>query len=365
MIPGTAVGRPCFLKGGVPLAEPKRHIIPLFVPHAGCPHDCVFCNQRKITGADTPITPDEVRQQIEAAASDAGRGCELAFYGGSFTAIEPETQEALLSAAMPFYETGLLASIRVSTRPDAIDPEVLARLKRYHVETVELGCQSMDDGVLQRSGRGHTAEAVQKASVLLKHAGFRLILQMMTGLPGDDGEASRKTADSLIALQPDGVRIYPTVVLRDTGLERMMKDGVYAPHTVEDAIPLCADLYEKFLVAGIPVIRLGLNPTDLLSDGEAVAGAYHPALGELVLSELFRRKAEGLLQGAAAGSALRLLVHPSRISVMAGQHRANLIALKKEFSLSELRVAAGEQDLWSVAVEAMPAKSQRGCVSRA
>ena len=336
----------------------KRHIIPLFIPHAGCGHTCVFCNQRKITGADTSVTPELVQCEIEAALRSAGGGCELAFYGGSFTAIAPETQEALLQAVQPYVRSGAVTAIRCSTRPDAIDPEVIDRLLRYHVTTVELGCQSMDPEVLRCSERGHTPEDTVRAAELLKKSGLQLILQMMTGLPGDDGSASLETAGKMIALQPDGVRIYPTVVLRDTRLLTMLQEGTYQAHSVEAAVPLCAALYEKFLAAGIPVIRLGLNPTELLSGGEAVAGAYHPALGELVLSEMFLARAEKTLKrlDIKANASVRLLVHPSRISVMAGQKRGNLIRLREKYALRSLRVAAGTQDLWEVDAEIMELK---------
>ena len=264
----------------------KNRIIPLFIPHAGCPCACVFCDQKKITGMDTPVTPDDVAREIEEALPWAGEGCQLAFYGGSFTAMKPETQETLLGAAEPYLRDGRIESIRLSTRPDAVDPETVARLKAYGVTTVELGCQSMDNRVLMLSGRGHTREDTIRASTLLHQGGLDQVLQMMTGLPGDDGEASVATAKALIALKPQGVRIYPTVVLRNTELHRMMLRGDYQPQSVESAVALCAELYELFLAADIPVIRVGLNPTEELSGGEAVAGAYDPALGERVLSRM-------------------------------------------------------------------------------
>ena len=251
----------------------KRKLIPLFIPQAGWPNGCVFCDQRKITGMDTPVTPEMVREQIRKGLCHAGKGCEVAFYGGSFTALLPETQEALLGAARPFLQSGAVGALRISTRPDAVDEAVCRRLRAYGVKTVELGCQSVDDRVLTLSGRGHTGADIVRAARLLKAEGFSLILQMMTGLPGDDGEASRNTARTLAALKPDGVRIYPTVVLPGTELERQLTLGNSREHRVEDEVPLCAELYELFLEAGIPVIRLGLNPTEDLSGGDAVAGA--------------------------------------------------------------------------------------------
>lgn len=267
----------------------KRQIIPLFIPHLGCPNGCVFCDQKKITGQGAGVTPQMVAEEVKAGLKRAGDACEVAFYGGSFTAIPPEEQEALLQAVQPWCKTGEIGSIRVSTRPDAVDEETVRRLKRYGVTTVELGCQSMDEQVLRLSKRGHTPEDTRNAVRHLKAGGLQVILQMMTGLPGDDGAASVYTAEEIIKLKPDGVRIYPTVVLAGTELERMMTAGTYSPHEVETAVELCGTLYEKFLQAGIPVIRVGLNPTELLSGGGAVAGAYHPGAG-----------GEGALQNVSA-----------------------------------------------------------------
>lgn len=330
---------------------PKRCIIPLFIPHAGCPNRCVFCDQRKISGASTPVTPEQVSAAIEKSLPQAGAGCELAFYGGSFTAMDMEVQRGLLEAARPFVESGAVERIRLSTRPDAVSPEICALLKAYGVSTVELGCQSMDEGVLKKSRRGHTPGDTRNAVACLKEWGFSVILQMMTGLPGDDGSQSVKTAKELIALRPDGVRIYPTVVLRGTELEAMMDNGGYTPQTVEEAVKLCASLYGMFLEQHIPVIRVGLNPTEDLSGGEAVAGAYHPALGELVLSELYRRRAEQVLQGTGPGTDVILEVHPSRVSVMVGQHRRNYLDLKRRFCLNTLKIQGGNRDLWEICLK--------------
>ncbi len=318
----------------------RESIIPVFVPHSGCPNDCVFCNQRRISGNTNPATPEDVEKAIANAAALPRTGVkrQLAFYGGSFTAIPKTEQEALLSAAHAHLLSGELDAIRLSTRPDAIDGEVLARLRRYDVETVELGAQSMDEKVLLLAGRGHTAKDVENASNEIKKAGFRLILQMMTGLPGADDESSIETARRIIALDPDGVRIYPTVIVRDTALYDLWQAGRYAEHTVEDAVRVCAKLLPMFEEADIPVIRLGLNPTDELSSGAAAGGAYHPALGELVKSRIMREKAETLLHGTEHGVSVTLGVNKSKISQMTGQHRCNIEYLKDRFSLKELRI---------------------------
>ena len=324
----------------------RECVIPVFVPHLGCRHECVFCNQRRISGSEKAATAATVKQAIEqsAALPRSGAKRQLAFYGGSFTAIEPERQEELLGAAAEAIGKGEIDAIRLSTRPDAIDETVLARLKRFGVETVELGAQSMDGEVLRLSGRGHTAEDVVRSSEAVKAAGFRLILQMMTGLPGDSVDKDIETAKKLIALRPDGVRIYPTVIVRDTALYDLWRAGEYREHTVEDAVAVCARLMPLFEEANIPVIRLGLNPTEELSQGAAVAGAYHPALGELVRSRILLEKARALLAGTEPGSRVTLGVNAAELSQMIGQKRRNVGVLCEELGLRELRVHSCEAE---------------------
>ena len=318
----------------------RESIIPVFVPHLGCPNDCVFCNQRRISGSLSPARPEDVAAAIDRALSltPPGTRCQLAFYGGSFTAIPDAEQEALLGAAQPYLERGDIASIRLSTRPDAIDGAVLARLKRHGVETVELGAQSMSDSVLALSGRGHTAADVEEASRAVKAAGFRLILQMMTGLPGSDDETDIGSARSIAALGPDGVRVYPTVIVRDTALFDLWRAGRYKEHTVEDAVRVCARIVPIFEAAGIPIIRMGLNPTEDLSGGDAVGGAYHPALGELVRARIMRGRAEALLEGSAPGADITLRVNPRLMSQLVGQHGANRAYLREKFALKRLKI---------------------------
>ena len=267
---------------------------------------------------------------------------QLAFYGGSFTAIPIADQLALLEAAQPYLTDGTIGSIRLSTRPDAIDEEILARLKKYGVSTVELGAQSLCDKVLYLSGRGHTAKEVEDASMLIKEAGFELILQMMTGLPGDTDESCIETAKRIIALKPDGVRIYPTVIVRDTALYDMWQKGKYPEHTVEDAVRVCAKITELFDAAGIPIIRMGLNPTEDLSGGDAAGGAYHPALGELVRSRIMLNRAIELLRDVKPNSSIVLGVNKSDVSKMTGQHRCNILALTQMYKLKALKVRAAE-----------------------
>lgn len=322
----------------------RERIIPVFVPHLGCPNDCVFCNQRRISGKQAPATAEDVKRAIEEGIRKTGRGdsIQLAFYGGSFTAIPVEEQLSLLGAAKKYLDRGIISSVRLSTRPDAIDREALARLRAFGVGTVELGAQSLCDDVLLLSGRGHTAADVENASRMIKAAGFRLILQMMTGLPGDTPEKSIRTAEKIISMDPDGVRIYPTVIVRDTVLYDLWKAGLYSEHTVEDAVELCAVLLPMFEEEGIPVIRLGLNPTEELSSGAAAGGAYHPALGELVKARILRAKAEKILDGFAFPEGerrIRITVPKNLVSQMTGQRRCNIEYLKKKYSLSELKIA--------------------------
>ncbi|MCD8322503.1 MAG: radical SAM protein [Oscillospiraceae bacterium] len=316
----------------------RRSIIPLFVPHLGCPNDCVFCDQKRISGSPSPVCGADVTRALEAAKSRGQQRVELAFYGGSFTAVDRKTQRELLSAAAPYRADGTVQTIRLSTRPDAIDEDILEFLKFWGVQTVELGAQSMDERVLLASGRGHTAAETIHAAGLVKAAGLQLILQMMTGLPGSSRKSDVQTARDIIALRPDGVRIYPTVIVKDTALEAMWQAGLYQEHTVEAAVAVCADILPLFQEANIPVIRLGLNPTEELSHGSAVGGAYHPALGELARSEVLRRRAEALLQDVPAGAAVTLGVEPRALSAMIGQHRRNITSLCASLSLAALSV---------------------------
>ncbi len=319
---------------------PKRRIVPVFVPHLGCPNDCVFCNQRRISGSQTPATAETVREAIIESRKyiPAGTERELAFYGGSFTAIPAQEQEQLLRSALPFLRSGEISALRVSTRPDCVDEERAQRLKDYGVRTVELGVQSMCDDVLILSNRGHTAKDAENAVAVLKRFGFNIMLQMMTGLPGDTPEKSLYTAKKLCELEPDGVRIYPTVVIKDTRLYDMWKSGEYAEHTVAQAVSLCADLMDVFDAAGIPVIRLGLNPTDELSGGAAAAGAYHPALGELVASERYFRRISALLGDDCRGADVTIGVAKGQVSAAVGMRRANIERLIRECGVGSVKI---------------------------
>lgn len=328
----------------------KNRIIPIFVPHVGCPHQCVFCNQKRIAGAGTPLRGEAVATEIEKGLALSGTGAELAFYGGSFTAIPAVQQEELLMAVQPYLTDGRISSVRLSTRPDAIDENVICRLRRFGVRTVELGSQSMDDRVLHCCGRGHLAADTGYAATLLKKSGFSVVLQMMTGLPGSSPELDLETAEKLIALYPDGVRIYPTVVVRDTPLCDRYENGDYRPQTAEEAAILCAKLWRLFDAAGIPVLRFGLQPTEALSGGDAVAGPYHPAFGELVKSRILYENTCAILDQTAACE-VTVLVRKDRISAMIGQKRANWKAIQAKYPEKKLNLAVGDCGEWEILLQ--------------
>ncbi len=318
-----------------------NRIIPVFIPHLGCPHACVFCDQKTIAGEDRAPEPSEVRDILRRGIELSGKGAELAFYGGSFSAIDGKLQEAYLETARPFLDSGDIAAIRCSTRPDAIDDEVLDRFRRYGLQTVELGAQSMDDRVLLLSGRGHTAEMTKTASSRIKKAGFDLILQLMCGLPGATRESDRRSAEEAAALEPDGMRIYPVVVVKGPALERMMHAGEYIPLSIEEAVERSADMMEIFEEKKIPAIRIGLNPNRELTGGMAVAGAYHPALGEMVKSRMLRRKIDRKLDVFPAGNVC-ITVRPACISQAIGQKKENILYFQKKYPTRQIRFLQGE-----------------------
>lgn len=306
----------------------KHANIAVFVPHNGCPHTCAFCNQKIISGSQSQPSAADVVSAIETAIASLGEAAkrsELAFFGGSFTAVEREYMVSLLEAAAPYVRSGKIGGIRCSTRPDCIDEEVLELLKSYGVTAIELGAQSMDDRVLEMNERGHTAEQVRSASRLIKSFGIELGLQMMTGLYGDSDEGAWQTARELAALEPRTVRIYPTVVLRGTRLAELCESGEYEPQGVEGAVSLCSGLLPFFEQQGINVIRLGLHAGEDV-ERDYIAGAYHPAMRELCESRIFLRRAEELLEQCPAGDYI-LAVNPSDISKMTGQRKSNVLAL--------------------------------------
>lgn len=309
-----------------------RHVnIAVFVPHSGCPNQCSFCNQSAISGHTKQPAPQDVIDACEVALKG---GCEeaevqLAFFGGSFTAIEREYMVSLLEAAQGYIENGFLnRGIRISTRPDFIDGEILTLLKKYGVRAIELGAQSMDDGVLTLNKRGHTAQDVRKAAVLIKDYGFELGLQMMTGLWGSNDEDSINTAKEFIALKPDTVRIYPTVVLKNTLLGEKFESGEYSPPDLQHSIELVAELLPMFEENGISVIRVGLHAQSDV-ERDYLAGAYHPALRELCEGEIYYKKILSDLQNQPKGS-YEIAVSPCEISKATGQKKKNILRLAEQ-----------------------------------
>ena len=316
-----------------------RHInIPVFIPHLGCPNNCVFCDQRKISGC---ISFDEsgVRREIETALTTVlpEDDVEIAFFGGSFTGIDRDLMLRLLEISDEFIREGRVSRVRCSTRPDYIDEEVLSILRDHHVKTVELGLQSFSDNVLSASKRGHTAEASLKACKMVKEAGFELIGQMMVGLPGSTAEAEIETAKTICNLGADGARVYPTVVFSDTELADMTASGKYVPLSIDDAIERTASVLDVFDRAGIPVIRVGLCSGENLSSPESVVGgANHPALGELAMGELMYRRiceeADRVIGGIdASGKTMTVFVPRGATSRAVGQKKRNILRLNEKY----------------------------------
>ena len=306
----------------------KHANIAVFVPHNGCSNQCSFCNQRTISGASKQPEPSDVAIACEKAMQGGCEGADvqLAFFGGSFTAIDRGYMISLLEAAQPYIKSGFLSKgIRVSTRPDFIDGEVLSLLKEYGVRAIELGAQSMSDNVLALNKRGHTASDVEKASKLIKSYGFELGLQMMTGLYGSDDEDSIDTAKQFILLAPDTVRIYPTVVLPGTLLAELYLSGEYKVPSLDKSVELCSHLLEMFDEAGINVIRLGLHAQQDVCE-EYLAGGYHPALRELCEGEIYYRKIKSALEDKPHGS-YEITVASAEISKAVGQKKKNISRL--------------------------------------
>lgn len=330
-------------------------IIPIFVPHAGCPNDCCFCNQKIISGNTSVPNRESVLETIFFYEKIAYRYDEvqLAFYGGSFTAIEAEVQEMFLDVVQPFLKIngGFIDKIRASTRPDCIDEKVIERLKKYNVSIIELGAQSMDDKVLKMSKRGHDSDATRRAAKLLKDADIILGLQTMTGLPGADAESDKKTALEIAKLEPDLVRIYPTIVIKNTELCEWFYDGSYASPSLEKTVDLCADLFEFYNSKNITVIRMGLQSSDNISDdGDIVSGPYHPAFGQLVKSRIALRKTERTIDklsdsGTDISSQKIIIKVPyGECSDYVGQKKYNIEYLKRKYGLRDVKVAESDAD---------------------
>ena len=302
-------------------------IIPIFIPHEGCPNDCAFCNQRTISGKSTAPSLDDARRIIdEYLEHGTKKADQIAFFGGSFTGISVEKQNEYLSLASEYVKKGMVGSIRLSTRPDYISEDTVKRLVSFGVKNIELGAQSMDEEVLRASNRGHSSCDVEKASEIILKGGAVLGLQMMTGLPYDTMEKCMYTARRFIGLGAKETRIYPTVVLRGTKLAQMYKNGEYTPQGVEEAVEISARVYRLFKENGIKVLRIGLPDSAELKENY-IAGAYHPSLGELVMSRDIRNRIEESLCGKKEA---QIRVNPKFISKVNGNKRCNIEYFKSK-----------------------------------
>lgn len=324
-------------------------IIPVFVPHGGCPHRCVFCNQSVITGASgAELNPEELQRQVNdflAGCRQTSRPSQIAFYGGNFLGLPSSKKNGLLSTAARLVSEKKVDGIRFSTRPDTIDSHSLAQLSEYPVQTIEIGVQSMDDRVLELSRRGHTAADTVRAADLVKESGFQLGLQIMTGLPGDHEDIALETARQAASLCPDFIRIYPTVVVTGSRLAAWHRDGSYTPWPLDRAVSLVMRILLFFQERKIPVIRMGLQASEDLREGDTIlAGPYHPSFGHLVYTRVFLEKATKLLTaraGEEGDSGLMdvvLRVHPRSESRLRGMKNENLGTLKKRFGLNTLTI---------------------------
>ncbi len=323
----------------------KPLIIPIFLPNLGCRERCVFCNQRTV--APEVPSPAEVRESIRSSLSrfpsDRRRERQIAFYGGSFTAIPKEDQSAYLKEGHSFLSSGRIDSIRVSTRPDALDEEVLSLLKKYGVKTVELGAQSMIDEVLLLSRRGHSSKDTVSAVSQLKHWGFEVGIHVMIGLPGDSFDSFFETLDQVIRLNPDFLRIHPTLVLKEAPIEALWTEGKYSPLTLEEAIRWLKRGLLKLEKVPIPVARIGLQLTKDLEHC-ILAGPCHPALRQLVDSEIYFDMAVRLLDTHQNERDPCFICHPGEISSVRGQKNGNILRLKKRFGIDQIHVQ-GKEDI--------------------
>lgn len=313
----------------------KKHaIIPIFIPHRGCPNDCVFCNQKAITARQADVTPADARNIIDSYLPTLeGRGLEtieVAFFGGSFTGIPMEDQSAFLAVAQEYKTKGLIDKIHMSTRPDYINEEILDNLIKYGADVVELGVQSFDPEVLAASNRGHSVEDVYRACEMIKSYGLELGIQLMIGLPKDNLESCLYSARETVRMEPSIARLYPTVVLNDTELLRMYERGEYEPLSTDEAVAITKEMYKIIASVGIKIIRVGLKSTDLINDSDSdqnqtVGHTYHPAFRQLVEGEIAREELETQLLPYISKNAASAAFYSNGVSFsnMIGNSRRN------------------------------------------
>lgn len=321
----------------------SHYIIPIFVPHLGCPHDCVFCNQKKITNEKNPVDENYVKEIIETYLGYFNKKAfiEVAFYGGSFTAIEKELQKELLKVPQEYKKAGKINAIRMSTRPDAIDEEIIQILKDFDVDTVELGVQSMDEDVLNKSGRGHDAACVYKSVKSLKDAGINCGLQMMLGLPGDNLEKALYTTKEFIDLDPFCIRIYPTLIIKETYLETLYEENKYKALSVDEAIEQTKIILTLFELNNINVIRVGLQVTDNIQLGkDVVSGPFHPSFRQLVESDILKDIIDEKMKTMNIMNNHETVIYCDNrnISNVAGQKSKNIKFLKNKYGIRNLKI---------------------------
>ena len=303
----------------------EKHInIPIFIPELACPFQCIFCNQRKISGQLHVPDETEIISTIETylkTVSQDTTEVQFAYFGGNFTGLSIRDQENYLNLVEPYIQEGKISGIRISTRPDYINAEILRLLKKYRVQSIELGAQSMDDDVLKKSKRGHTAADTGKAARLINEFGFSLGLQMMVGLPGDTLEGTIYTANKIVELGAENTRIYPTLVIKGTHLENIYMRGKYQPLSLEEAIRRSKVAVKIFEKSGVKILKLGLHPSEGLVKGkDLVAGPFHPSFHELVLTSIWRELFESISE---KGNAVEITVAPNQINYAVGYQGAN------------------------------------------
>lgn len=337
----------------------KLYIIPIFVPHLGCPNDCAFCNQKSISGQLKKVNKKDVRKTVDYYLSnfkEENAKKEIAFFGGSFTAIKVEEQEELLQAAYEYIKEGKVDSIRISTRPDYIDKATLKRLKKYKVKTIELGVQSSNNYILDKVGRGHTFEDVKKASKLIRWSGFRLGHQMMVGLPESTKLDDLNTGKDLVKLKPKMVRIYPVLIIKNTKLEEEYKEGSYDPITVNQAVERCKELVYLFNKNKVEVIRIGLQNTDIISEpgneqSDVVAGPFHPAFGQLVEDSIWYDSiVDKIKKFNVKVREVEVRVNPQDVNSVIGHKKENVEKLKELYDVdvivkSDETIKIGKSDM--------------------
>jgi histone acetyltransferase (RNA polymerase elongator complex component) len=322
----------------------KPFIIPIFIPHAGCPHRCVFCDQSSITGVRAKKWPSkDIRDQIEAFLKfkTARRNkVQIAFFGGNFLGIPADEIKRLLAEAAEYVKTGRVNSIRFSTRPDTIDRQRLDLIKNLPVTTIELGVQSMDERVLSTANRGHSGPDTERAIQHLKELNYEVGIQLMVGLPGDSPERLMASARRVARLKPDFIRIYPTVVLAGSPLAAGYRKGDYVPLSLDEAVSRTKHLYLLFNSKNIRVIRMGLQASQDLENGSSIlAGPYHPAFGHLVYSEIFLDLAVAQIESSALNAdSISIRVNPGNVSKLRGLRNRNIEILKKKFGFESVAI---------------------------